>query len=285
MVVKEQAFFILGAPRSATTFLATVLNTAMNARVFVEQVPKLGYESREKYLGHFNSFEDSKNFIKSQKNTFIQNINNDGYIYGDKNPNFLPFLRELCEVWPKSKFVYIYRDGRDVVSSLLKWNDSGKKIFQMVEDGVEDGAMYPVQDLWDYSRLRPRKGEPHYESWQELSLFEKCCIYWNNYNLLALDELSKVANDRVISVNVTKSNASDYAGLFDFLELKEFDENLVAGILEQKINNSKFVSENSANNQIANNWQKWTDEQKKTYEKYALAAHLKLFNKLDWSIK
>jgi hypothetical protein len=49
-----------------------------------------------------------------------------------------------------------------------------------------------MQDLWDYSRFRPKEGECYYEEWQELSTFEKICWYWAKYNSLATDTLSKL---------------------------------------------------------------------------------------------
>lgn len=282
MLVEREAFFIFGAPRSGTTFLATVLNTATNARVFVEDAPKLGYESRVKHLEHFHDINHSKRFIKEQKDANIQQVNNDNYIYGDKNPNFLPFLIEMSEVWPKAKFIFIYRDGRDVVNSLIRWNKSGKKIFQMAEDGVENGAKYPVQDLWDYSRLRPKEGEMYHDNWKQLTLFEKCCIYWNYYNLYALHELSKISTKRTMMVNVSNANVSNYRGLFNFLNLNDFRESTVEEILKRKINTSMSAP---ASDSGFKRWEMWLDLEKKLYEKYALEAHLKLFKKLKLEIK
>ncbi len=42
------------------------------------------------------------------------------FIWGDKTPLNVFCLNEIIQVFPKAKFIHIYRDGYDVVSSYLK---------------------------------------------------------------------------------------------------------------------------------------------------------------------
>jgi len=271
----SNCFFIFGMPRSGTTFLSKVLDMATNANVHIEQSPKLGYESRQKHLGRFQSSKKAIDFIKYQKDEFITQVNEKGLIYGDKNPNFLPFLIEMSEAWPSSKFVYIYRDGRDVVTSLLNWNGSGKNIFQMYEDGIENGAKYPVQDLWDYSRIRPLINEKYHDKWKFFSLFEKCCVYWSYYNEIAMEKVTQIKKERVFHLNVTYASADTYESLFKFLGLLGFDNEYLELLVYKKVNTSSFND--------FKNWTDWTETEKLTYEKYCANTHKKLIGQLNWN--
>jgi len=41
-------------------------------------------------------------------------------IWGDKSPSTILFLKYIYRVYPKSKFIFLIRDGRDVVNSFCK---------------------------------------------------------------------------------------------------------------------------------------------------------------------
>lgn len=271
-------FFIFGAPRSGTTFLSKLFQMATNAQVFSEQSPKLGYESRQKHLGNFINFEHSKQFIKVQKQDCIDMVNARGLIYGDKNMNFLPFIEEMSVVWPNAKFVFIYRDGRDVVSSLINWNKSGRRIFQMKEDIGEGGTEIPIHDLWDYSRIRPNKGESHHDEWQELSLFEKSAIYWSYYNEASLQVLEQLDKSRYFAVDVSHSSVHTYKELFEFLRLNGFNEAEVQHLMTAKVNSLG----NTTVQKSFPNWEKWDDSEKELFEAYAGQTYQKLFGEIKW---
>src|SRR5260370_24532841 len=45
-------------------------------------------------------------------------------LVGNKTPSFVRRIRAMHELWPKTKFVHIIRDGRDVfLSARVKWKD------------------------------------------------------------------------------------------------------------------------------------------------------------------
>ena len=272
------SFFIFGAPRSGTTFMSRLFKIAKNAKVYSEQSPKLGYESRQKHLGNFKSYENSKGFIKVQKQDSIDIVNELGYIYGDKNINFLPFLKEMHEVWEKSRFVFIYRDGRDVISSMYNWSLAGGNIFGMEEDlGTGMGTQYPIHDLWDYSRIRPKEGELYHEQWIKLDLFQKLCVYWQYYNSYAISIIEQLGKERFFFVNSTTFSEKDYKKLFDFLYIEGFDEKECKLLIDKKVNTSSLNDK-----QKFPSWKDWNDEQKEFYKKVAKETHIKLLGELVW---
>jgi len=145
--------FILGSPRSGTTFLASLLtNTRYGAPPETHFITK--------YLKNINGYGDlsnTANFKKLLKHILserpvqqwkldfdlqdfhtevapdfsYENIvnclmrkrndgqNNSNY-WGDKTPSYLSELTLLQSLFPNAKYLYIFRDGRDVALSLLK---------------------------------------------------------------------------------------------------------------------------------------------------------------------
>lgn len=266
-----QTFFIIGCPRTATTAYAKILNIATNAKVFIEQSPKLGYASRELYLGHV---DDPKSFIYAAKQEHIELIHGLGKHYGDKNKNYLPFLPYMLEVWPTSKYIFLYKDGRDVVRSIMNFrlNPDRGNVFGMREDLKNSKIIYPMQDLWDYARIRPKEGECYYEEWQELSAFEKICWYWAKYNSLAIDTLSKLDKERYLAINVSQKSIDDVRNAFSFLELSDFNKEKILNMLNAKINTSLKSSSFTP----FPKWQNWTSEQKLIFDNHCSTIMAKL---------
>ncbi|MDP0983928.1 sulfotransferase, partial [Klebsiella variicola] len=50
--------------------------------------------------------------------------------WGDKWPDYVFHMREIKAHFPNAKVIYIYRDGRDVVASMLR---------KQIADDVNDG--------------------------------------------------------------------------------------------------------------------------------------------------
>lgn len=143
--------FIMGAPRSGTTLLASMLS----ARNDVISLPEMHYFYKllheEVLLGKINedkiintlknnpafvdlniasTVDDIKNLIdKCIKNTFFNIISkynecyhkkSDPTIWIEHSPNNHKYYNILIETYPDSKFVHIIRDGRAVFSSTKK---------------------------------------------------------------------------------------------------------------------------------------------------------------------
>jgi hypothetical protein len=270
-----RCFFITGHNRSGTNLVSKVLNEARNARVFEELSPKMGYEAREKHEGHFPSREAAKGFIKAQKHEHIKLVNEMGYVFGDKNANYIPFLSEMAEVWASSKFVIVIRDGRDVVTSYCNFYAStGKKVFQMAEDVGEGGDRYPVCNLWDYSRLRPRKGEELHEEWQDLDLFSKSCFSWAYTNEILFDVLQGIARERYFLLNTSAITLAFVRDTYEFLGLEGFDETRIGCLLRSGVNRSR--------SRIESHWGDWTESQRSVYEGFCGDMHRRLLGELKW---
>jgi hypothetical protein len=130
---------LYGAPRSGTTYLENILNAhpdvfiSHETRVFawlhhalaLTQDDRLVVGEREAFVNHLRS--DFPRMIRD----FYRALAPGALYWGDKNPHYAdPYnqgaLELIAELYPGSRFIHIIRDGRDVVSSLLRKQTEGK---------------------------------------------------------------------------------------------------------------------------------------------------------------
>ncbi|MCF8096170.1 MAG: sulfotransferase [Desulfobacteraceae bacterium] len=107
--VEREPIFILGNHKSGTTAIAALLSQAANLPVTLDltrAIPDAALQLRLKYgLQSFDSF------IKSYQLEFSRKI--------IKEPILTAFSKELKQYFPSAQFVYIVRDPRDNIRSIL----------------------------------------------------------------------------------------------------------------------------------------------------------------------
>lgn len=144
--------FILGAPRSGTTFLSGLLRFTRYGRPVESHFITKYYRKLEVY-GDLSKIENFNNLLKDilserpvqqwklkldihefynevKPDFTYSNIVNKIMLkrpnlstrnsWGDKTPHYLNNVDIINTVFPRAKFIYIIRDGRDVALSLLK---------------------------------------------------------------------------------------------------------------------------------------------------------------------
>lgn len=148
----HEQLFIIGAPRSGTTYLASLLEnsrfkTPIETHYIIKYKKKLDkYEplSKQKNLSKLvndiskerpvRQHNKNLDIIKanqqiSSSNTYYQVVNeiNTALVdnqknccWGDKTPHYLRELETLIEMFPDAYYIFIVRDGRDVALSLLE---------------------------------------------------------------------------------------------------------------------------------------------------------------------
>lgn len=247
----QPSFFIIGFPRSATTALAHILDSATNATCHVEQSPKFRRASIDYQRGRIRN---GRELLLQKKLPSIQETWNGTLIYGDKNPCLMPFIPDISTLWD-SKFVFMTRDGRDCVSSLMNWHKH--KAHNIFASSLDIEGQTEAPDPWDYSRMRPVEGTPVHAQWKKLGRFEQCAWYWNAYNERALDLFGKIAPNKWRRFDASEMTIEGLSGLFDFLELEGFNENLVEEMAHKRINSVK--------NRVGivgdfPKWQEWENE-------------------------
>jgi len=257
--------FIFGAFRSGTTAFCHLLRAANDVAVFVEQPPKLCVEARMLYEDRLIGPEG---FIWQARAQSTQKVTGKGLTYVDKNPNYLLFIPFLIKRFD-CKFIYLYRDGRDVVRSMIDWHDIQQKdIYTLAEDEIGskrvDGTKFP----WDYSLLRPKKSEKLHSRWKSLSRFQKCSWYWARYNELALDMINKVNQpERFMSVDMTSATAKEIEASYQFLGLTGFDPIKIDELLNARINSVQWRS--GKEDQFLH-WTDWSEDLCQMFDEFAL---------------
>jgi hypothetical protein len=130
---------VYGAPRSGTTYLEQILNA--HREVFIS------HETRVfAWLFHAMALTHDHRLVANDREPFVEHLRavfpdvmRDFYrklapyarYWGDKNPHYADPLNQgtlemVAELFPGSRFIHIIRDGRDVVSSLMrKRSDEG----------------------------------------------------------------------------------------------------------------------------------------------------------------
>lgn len=215
--------FILGAPRSGTTFLASLLEkTEYSAPIethfitkYYKKLPIYGELSKPynfkrliknilserpvqqweldldldnlyKEISPDFSFSNICNILVTKRKS--EKIKNS---WGDKTPHYIKEMEILVELFPDAKFIYIYRDGRDVAISLLKKPWGPNNYFSCAKSWAEsnnkDSALEKVKSN---NQLHSVKYENLVENTEE----ELCSIYHFLENKISEKDIKRFSN-------------------------------------------------------------------------------------------
>jgi hypothetical protein len=109
-------------------------------------------------------------------------------IYGDSDHRLFNLIGILGRVLPEAKFVWLVRDGRDVVASTTArgWYD----------------AEY-TSGTWGEYRLRgDAAGEVEAAEWGAMTPFAKNCWYWTHVNRVIGEELARMPPERWMTLRL-----------------------------------------------------------------------------------
>src|SRR5690606_8250351 len=109
--------FILGCPRSGTTFLGEVLEHLPSASYFFEP-PLLKYYTRLIYQ-HQISLAHARRVYRACFRTLLLGAPGNGRRVIEKNPNHTWIAGTLRAIFPDARFIILTRDGRDTALSLM----------------------------------------------------------------------------------------------------------------------------------------------------------------------
>ena len=168
-----EPFFILGSGRNGSTLLASTLSQYQNIYIPPEQFA-LPYAIMKFHLFNFYSWkrltkiiwndyrkeENTTNWTFYQENlkeskslkgiidkVYSSSTNKKFKIWGDKTPQNTYFIKHIFPVYPNAKYVFIVRDGRDVVNSLVKMMNTNNKYQSYSEHQLFQRAT----ELWNKS--------------------------------------------------------------------------------------------------------------------------------------
>jgi hypothetical protein len=136
-----QKFFIVGCPRSGTTMVQQALNR--HSQVVIPPETKFFFSffghSRKQQLRHLDRLDtdlkirlprpqtpvhsaaEGRAFYEIMARKYVRRVGKQGVVaFGEKTPEHTGHLPQIRQVFPDAKILVLYRDGRDVATSLCK---------------------------------------------------------------------------------------------------------------------------------------------------------------------
>ena len=271
MSIEGRSFFIISCARSGSTSLSRILDAAENATCAMEPTPNLNVETRKMMDGRLADPEHVLNttVIRRVKEGLARTD-----IYGEKNLTYGPFITHLYEML-KCRFVFLKRDGRDVVRSLMDWHaEAFGEIYRECRDpgrlsrrALAAASRLPVHlDSSDYLRPRPLPGEPFHDEWDAFSREEMCAYYWARINNLYLDELSGISDGSWSTIDYTNPSAKDIFDVAQFLGLTGLSEDVVGNMLGKRINS---LQDRFSEARSFPGWKDWDGRARRRFDRMA----------------
>lgn len=266
-------FFVVGCGRSGTTSLTRILNTASNGVCVVEPAPNLNVETR---LAMDGRLANPRQLLEETVVKRVRDNRSTNRVYGEKNLTYGPFLSDLYELL-NCRFVYIHRDGRDVVRSLLNWNNEkfgtiyreSADVDGISERAVRNAGQLSVQhDSSDYSRPRPLPGTRFHDGWERFSRAQMCAYYWSSINDLYLAELSRLPPEAWMSINYTHPDSEEVLKVADFCGLEGISRHGVESLLSNRIN-SLADRGDSPSAPLYPDWRNWDSGMRDRFDEIA----------------
>ncbi|MEP4891146.1 MAG: sulfotransferase [Aliiglaciecola sp.] len=139
----EKHIFVIGAPRSGTTLIQSILSSNELITSFDEETGFFMY--RDLFSKKYEDIDDEvmKNIISNSKDmvSLFDLLSNQkrkqhtkSQYFLEKTPQHVLYLPKLVELFPNSKFINVYRDVRDssISASKFKGIEQGKDIKKFV---------------------------------------------------------------------------------------------------------------------------------------------------------
>lgn len=274
----KQVFLILSCARSGSTSLTKILDTAKNGICALEPMPNLNRETRDMMEGRV---ADPMAVLEEYVIPRIRKKLNEVEVYGEKNVTYGPFISYIYKAL-KCKFIFIKRDGRDVVTSLINWHEQKfGTIYRECNDpgnispvALSSAANLPVHlDTSDYSRPRPLKGDPLYLEWENMKRVEMCAFYWSYINDLYVNELKKLPKDAWMEIDYSTATVGDVLRVAEFCGLKGLKSKDVQAMLDQKINSLEYRDSLSG---TYPDWKNWDGEMRRPFDRIAYKTMYRL---------
>ena len=210
----HKPLFLIGAPRSGTTFLGKCLGSLPQVSYHFEPIVTKA-AARYVYEGIWKRSQ-AKWFYKNVYQWLLR-IHFDGDLrFVEKTPRNCLLVPFLAEAFPNAQFIHIIRDGRDVALSLSKkpWFLASEANSGRYEPG---GYPYgPYSQFWvEPERVR---------EFETTSDIHRCIWVWKRFTETALDAISQLPQERYLEIryeSLVFEPEKESERLKSFLEIKE----------------------------------------------------------------
>ena len=117
-------------------------------------------------------------------------------LYGESDQKLSFIIPFLAEFGLNTKFIWLIRDGRSVVASMVSRGE-----YSRLEARI-------VPHLWAKYRIEgDRTGDVNSEIWQGMNSFEKCCWYWSYTNRVIRADLRRLERNHWMLIRLEEMHA------------------------------------------------------------------------------
>jgi hypothetical protein len=220
--------FVVGCSRSGTTVTYETLAATSSLRSFGYEIPQLWNRlCGPAHSGWESEAADAASARPQHRDAALR------YFYArlgsgrvlDKsciNVMRIPYLRAL---FPQAVFVYIHRDGRDNISSLMDgWRERGRFDLRQYLGPLPAQVRINDGEFDDWCFFLP----PGWREYNQARLEEVCAYQWITANRMALDAGSTVPPEQWIQVryeDILERPVDMFRDVFERLEI-HFDDQL-----------------------------------------------------------
>jgi len=186
----KRPIFVIGAPRSGTSFLGKSLGALPEISYHHEPIATKT-ASRYVFEGLW-PFEEAQAFYR-QVYRWLMRIHLDGHLrFAEKTPRNCFIVPFLLHAFPDAQFIHIIRDGRDAALSLSKqpWLQSSLAGSDKWEPGGYPYGPYPR--FWVEVERR--------KEFETTSDIHRCIWSWKRHVESALDAAMLLADDQYIEL-------------------------------------------------------------------------------------
>lgn len=211
----REPIFILGSPRSGTTFLGSCIAELPEVSYHFEPIAT---KAAAKYVYESSwRFGKSKWFYRAVYSWLTRIYGDSDLRFAEKTPRNCFLVNFLSQTFPEAKFVHIIRDGRDAALSHSKkpWMQSAHAVSGKREPG---GYRYgPYARFWV-----ERERVSEFESTSDI---HRCIWAWRRHTQSVLESASHLPKTRYYELryeNLINSSAHEADQLLDFLDISSF---------------------------------------------------------------
>ena len=263
-------FFIVGCGRSGTTAVTDLLRLSPNLHVVSEKLPYLSIENN--LLSNGIGFDTSQKVEEFLKGDLRRESKLLDPCYGEKQVSLGPFISEIYKR-TKAKFIYVHRDGREVVQSFMTWHNV--RFGSIYRESGENNELfskarrsaYKLLTDYDHNELsRPRElgSISNVDRWLKMSRFEMLSYMWAEVNKSHISELKKIPSENIFRLNINSFDHNKAEDLFSFLDQKTPSSRKIKALLSKRVNSIENRKFGKSSDKYAS-WPFWDQDKRESF--------------------
>lgn len=256
--MKDIPVFLIGPARSGTKILRDSIASHPN-------ISKIGYDINfiwKKYNEHIShdalEAQDAHKKVKLFIRKYFESQSENKLFLIEKTVSNTVRIPFLIEIFPNAKFIFLFRDGKDTIESVLKqWNTPQKNSY-LFKKILSVPVLYIIPYIYNYAinliklKLRLKTTESYvwgvkyknYESdLENLTTLEFCSIQWVKCVLAMYESIPLIKSENRIIINyedLISNQLNEFKRISDFLKLdiNEFDFSSIQNSYNSKSKNT-----------------------------------------------